>query len=366
MKVRKIPSGRPDRTVLVWVMLLVQCFIARAGAQDKGQSNRVDQDNTPKKAQPALPQTRTGDSVALPSTTVGLTCVDQAAVSELGCVDPSKTKPTRSSATSPEGSPGSQFRGNDFWSSGPSAIASAASAAPVGYRQWETLDLRRLSEQFSNPMVSVAISTFETRYSSTSWGIGRAPDPEEIIYRTAIPFNLMGIPNTLRVRLPYAAAAGGPGGAGNVELVDLLEFSNRWGQWGVGPGVTFGASNGFTVDTFRAGPAFAFVAKRNDWLLGALNKNMLSKNAAVSSIQPIVTRELGRGWSLGTGGLEYQIDWHQKQFASVPVGFEIGKVVGRGSQYYRFSVSPQYSVRNIYGSPRWTVTISVAMIGQGR
>ena len=101
---------------------------------------------------------------------------------------------------------------------------------------------------------------------------------------------------------------------------------------------------------------------KGGWLIGALNRNTISKNMTLSSLQPVIAYHFGRGWSLGSGELHYQIDWNRRSFATAPVGFQIGKVVQHGSQYLRFSVAPQYNLRNTYGATKWSVTIGVAVL----
>jgi hypothetical protein len=192
-----------------------------------------------------------------------------------------------------------------------------------------------------------------------------APGETQTLYRPAIPFNFLGASSILRVSLPYAAASSGQIAGGNVEVMDLVGVSNKWGHWGAGAVATFGASSGFGIDTFRAGPAMSFVANRGSWLLGAVNKNLFSKNAAGSSIQPIISYQLRSGWSLGVGDLEYRFDWNRRVFATTPVGFQIGKVVEHGSRYFRFFVGPQYNLRPYYGAPRWTVTMGVSILSPG-
>jgi hypothetical protein len=168
----------------------------------------------------------------------------------------------------------------------------------------------------------------------------------------------------LHVRLPYAVTnIGRNNGAGNLEVMDLLGFSNKWGSWGAGAVASVGSSSGFAIDSFQAGPALAVVTKVGRWQLGAVNRNLFSQHAAASSIQPVIAYQAASGWSLSAGNIEYQLDWHHKGFSAVPAGVEIGRVVEHGSRCYRFSVAPQYSVRGIYGAPRWTVTVGVAILG---
>ena len=241
---------------------------------------------------------------------------------------------------------------------------SSFSLTSTTYEQPDRPDLRFLSEQANNPLTSLGSYAFETSYLSPPLGMKGWPGQVETLYRVAVPLTILGASSTLQIRLPYAVASTGRrDGAGNVEVMDLIGVSNRWGQWGVGGVATLGTIDWFGVNTFQAGPALAFVTRAGHWQLGAVNRNLFSQHAAVSSIQPVIAYQAGRGWSVSAGDIEYKLDWHQKGAMAIPAGIQVGKVVEHGSSYYRFSVAPQYNVRSIYGSPRWTVKIGVAILG---
>jgi hypothetical protein len=345
----------------------VACFAA-GGVQEKGDSDRTDRSNRSEKAQTNAPDRGIENGAgARPASGRIPVCTEQSPVSELGCSQPEPaghSLSTRDSTTAVKQSPpGAGLRGSDF-SFGESQPSQGTGGVGGGapYGRSESLDLRKLSLEADDPMAPLTSFGFETSYAASLWGIRGTPGQSAMDYRSTIPLSVLGRSNILRVSLPYAATSSGGLGWGTIEVTDLMTFSEKWGRWGVGAAASLGASGGFGIDAFRAGPALSFVTSKGGWLVGVLSTNTFSKNMALSSIQPVIAYHFGSGWSVGAGELQYQVDWNRRGFATVPVGFQIGKVVQHGSQYLRFSVAPQYNVRNIYGATRWSISIGVAVL----
>jgi hypothetical protein len=78
----------------------------------------------------------------------------------------------------------------------------------------------------------------------------------------------------------------------------------------------------------------------------------------VSQIQPVIAYQLGHGWSLSAGDLQFAYDWEAARWISLPVGLQIGKVTKPGSQPVRFAINPQYNLKNDSGLPAWSVTFT--------
>lgn len=58
-------------------------------------------------------------------------------------------------------------------------------------------------------------------------------------------------------------------------------------------------------------------------------------------------------------------DWKRGGWVSLPLGFQIGKVLPVGRQPMRFAVNPQYNFQEIPGASRFSVTVTVAVIVPG-
>ena len=345
-----------------WLLVLALPAFAMSRAQDKGAAKGSDEPRS--STQSTKSQPGPADPAGAVSTAKS-NCDQESAVTEFDCSD---TGPTGSMTPREDGSPritpGLPGRSSGGVVATPRPPLFSGFSAGTTHPLPDRPGLRFLSEQADNPLTSLGSFVFETSYLSAPLGSKGWPGQVETLYRSTVPLSVLGISSTLHVRLPYAVASTGRNdGAANVEVMDLIGVSNRGGQWGAGAVATFGAIGGFGISTLQAGPALAFVTRAGRWQFGAVNRNLFSAHAAASSIQPVIAYQAGGGWSLSAGNMEYRLDWHRKYRAAMPAGIQIGKVVEHGSRYYRFSVAPQYNVRAVYGTPRWTVTVGLAILG---
>jgi hypothetical protein len=82
----------------------------------------------------------------------------------------------------------------------------------------------------------------------------------------------------------------------------------------------------------------------------------------ITQIQPIIAYQLGSGWALSAGDLQITYDWKQGQWVQVPIGFQIGVVRPIAGQAFRFSVNPQWNLKNITGAVKSSVIFTVALL----
>ena len=59
--------------------------------------------------------------------------------------------------------------------------------------------------------------------------------------------------------------------------------------------------------------------------------------------------QLGSGWSLSLGDLQWPYDWDRGEFLSMPIGVQLGKVLPVAKQPMRFAVNPQYDIKDLPG-----------------
>ena len=79
---------------------------------------------------------------------------------------------------------------------------------------------------------------------------------------------------------------------------------------------------------------------------------------AEREIQPVIAWQLGDGWSLSAGDLQFSYDCENARWLSVPVGFQIGKVTKLSGQPARFAINPQYNLQNDRGLSEWSVVFT--------
>jgi hypothetical protein len=184
-------------------------------------------------------------------------------------------------------------------------------------------------------------------------------------FRPVIPFKAFGAAHILRLTMPYQLSGRGQEGLKDVTLFDLVVFNQGWGRWGVGLVATMSTSD-TAPDDFALGPAIGGVWQYSKRLnLGLFNQNVFAGETSVSQLQPIVAYQLGSGWSLAAGDLQWVYDWEGGRWVSLPIGLQLGKVTQVAGQAMRFALNPQYNLRDLDGAEEWSVALTIALLVPG-
>lgn len=217
-----------------------------------------------------------------------------------------------------------------------------------------------LSSRASDPTASLMAFNFLGTYTGGFHGEGHGlqDDAWSLTFRPTIPFNFLDHPNLLRITVPYQVSGRGQEGFGPISVFDLFMFNQSWGRWGFGPLMNFDTT-GDLPDEFAIGPAVGAVANVSKKLkVGLFSQNLFADHTALSQLQPVIAYQLGNGWSISAGDLQFAYDWEAGQWVSAPVGFQIGKVTRLGSQPVRFAVNPQYNLIDRDGLNEWSVAFT--------
>ncbi len=225
-----------------------------------------------------------------------------------------------------------------------------------------------LSSQATDPTASLmslnVIGTYTGAYTDDPAGLD--DDAFELSFRPVIPFQAWGQAHILRLTIPYQLDGRGEEGLGDVAVFDLVVFPESWGRWGIGPVMNLSAQDG-AADRFAIGPAVGGVAKLSDDLsLGLFSQNLFAGDTAISQLQPVVAWQLGSGWALSAGDLQFVYDWEDSRWLSVPLGFQLGVVVPVWEQPMRFSVNPQYNLVDDDGLPEWSLALTATLLAPSR
>jgi hypothetical protein len=222
-------------------------------------------------------------------------------------------------------------------------------------------DADELSRQATDPTASLMALNLQSIYTGGFHGAGIPGEPDDawtFQFRPVIPFTAFERPNILRATIPFQSGGRGDEGFGPVSLFDLMVFNEHWGRWGLGPVMSFDTTDDLP-DEFSIGPAAGFVWQVNKKLsLGLFSQNIFWSDTAVSNIQPVIAYQLGDGWSLSAGDLQFSYDWENARWLSVPVGFQLGKVTKLGGRPVRYAINPQYNLRNDRGLSEWSVAFT--------
>jgi hypothetical protein len=242
------------------------------------------------------------------------------------------------------------------------APTGSLSAAPPQSAGGGTTDL---SSQATDPTAFLLTFNFigDTRTSFH----GLDDNGFEFEFQSIVPYRIWGTSNILRTIVPYQAAGPGNEGLKSVALADLVVRPAKWGRWGVGPVISLEQSDSGAASKFLFGPAVgAVVPLSKKLLVGVFNQNLFATAVGITQIQPIIAYQLGQGWALSAGDLQITYDWEQGQWVQLPVGFQIGVVRPIAGQPFRFSVNPQWNLKNITGAVESRVIFTVALLVPGR
>jgi hypothetical protein len=185
----------------------------------------------------------------------------------------------------------------------------------------------------------------------------------QLKFQPVIPFKAWGVANILRMTVPYEISGPGPEGLKDLTIFDMVILPQSWGRLGVGVVGSFAAATSDVSAHATGGPAIGLVAQMSKRLnLGLFNQNLFGNDVAISQIQPIAAYQLGGGWSLSLGDLQWPYDWNRDEFVSMPIGLQLGKVLPVAGQPMRFAVNPQYDLKDLPGSSRFKVLFTITLL----
>jgi hypothetical protein len=229
-------------------------------------------------------------------------------------------------------------------------------------------DGQDLSSKATDPTASLMAFNLITNYTGAFHGpdvAGERDDQWEVSFRPAIPFKAFGYNNIMRLTVPYQVGGRGEERMGDVSLFDIVVLERSWGRLAIGGVATF-ASDDDAPDQFAIGPAIGAVipvSKRFNY--GLFSQNVFASDTAVTQLQPILAYQLGDGWALSAGDLQFVYDWKRSRWLNVPLGAQIGKVFKLGSQPMRWGLNPQYNLKDDPGLSQWSVSFTLTMLVPG-
>ena len=222
---------------------------------------------------------------------------------------------------------------------------------------------RRATDPTASPPNFGFISDVTTSYRDLEDGTPIDETGHQLKFQPVVPFKAWGVANILRMTVPYQMSGLGPEGLKDVTIFDLVILPQSWGRLGVGAVGSFAAATSDVSAHATGGPAIGFVAVLSKKLnLGLFNQNLFGNDVAISQIQPILAYQLGSGWSLSLGDLQWPYDWDRGEFLSMPIGVQLGKVLPVAKQPMRFAVNPQYDMKDLPGGSRFKVLFTITLL----
>jgi hypothetical protein len=184
-------------------------------------------------------------------------------------------------------------------------------------------------------------------------------------FQTVIPFRAWDTSNILRATVNYTNSGPAPGGLSDVTIFNLLVFDKPWGRWGAGPVAQLLPGRDGDADTFAIGPAAGFVTTSGRWTYGLFNQNPFADDIGISSLQPVLAYQMGDGWALAAGDAQWTYDWERSEFVNLPIGAQLSRVMSVGGQSIKWSINPEYNLRDRQGLPEWTIRLGFQLLVPG-
>jgi hypothetical protein len=245
----------------------------------------------------------------------------------------------------------------------PAAAADApgASALPAESQQDELS--RRVTDPTASPPSFSLINDVTIDYRDRADGTAIDDTGYQLRFQPVVPFTAWGFANILRMTMPYQVSGPEPEGLNDVTVFDLVILPQSWGRFGVGVVASLVQAEKDADGHIAAGPAIGFVAPVSKKLnLGLFNQNLFGDGVSISQIQPIAAYQLGSGWSLSLGDLQWPWDWDRDEFVSMPIGVQLGRVLPLAGQPMRFSINPQYDLKDLPGASRFKVNFTIQLL----
>ncbi len=222
---------------------------------------------------------------------------------------------------------------------------------------------RRATDPTASPPSFSFIPDLSFTFSDRSDGTAVNGTGFDLRFQPVIPFKAWGTSHIFRITAPYTVSGPGESGLGDITLFDLMILPQAWGRLGIGLVANLAAKSSDASAKATFGPAIGFVARATPKLnLGLFNQNLFGAGVSVSQIQPIAAYQLGQGWSLSLGDLQWPYDWKRGELLAFPVGIQLGKVLPIAGQPMRFAVNPQYDLHPQPGAAVFSTLLTVTLL----
>jgi hypothetical protein len=247
----------------------------------------------------------------------------------------------------------------------PAVAGQAPSPAAAGQPPAGGSDADELSRQATDPTASLTAFNFINDVRTSFYGIDGGGF--EFRFQPVVPFRAWKTSNILRLVVPYQMDGPGNEGLKSVSIFDLVVLPQKWGRLGIGPVMSLAESASSAESKFSIGPAVGGthpVSKKLN--VGLFNQNLFGTGVAISQLQPIIAYQLGSGWALSAGDLQYVYDWNLEEWVSLPIGFQIGKVLKVAGQPMRLSVNPQWNLKDITGANKAKIVFTATVLAPAK
>lgn len=224
-------------------------------------------------------------------------------------------------------------------------------AAAWGQAEASSAKVKRLAEEFSDPLTTLPQLFVQDAYSPATYGTDAQTN--RVIIRAIVPripkYSLLPFVQLIRPSFFINTVPTGRGSATRTEFGDMQVFDLAVIPWpdketgvmmGVGPTFVFPTATHRSAGqgAWQVGPAFAAIYKGiPGLLLGSLLQNPISfaytsrDSQALSTLtfQPIVLAYIGRGFYVKSADSTWTFGWRRGSATTLPVSAGLGYVMVR-------------------------------------
>jgi len=243
------------------------------------------------------------------------------------------------------------------------AVGGLAIALAVAAPSVQADDAEELARKAADPTAS--LMSLNLRYARIPSFHGVDGSAGSSQFQAAIPFRAWNTSNILRATVNYTNSGPASNGLSDVTIFNLVVFDKSWGRWGAGPVAQLLPGRDGDSDTFAIGPAAGFVLSSGRWTYGLFNQNLFADDIGISSLQPVTAYQMGNGWALAAGDAQWTYDWKRSEFVNLPIGVQLSKVMSIGGQSMKWSLNPEYNLRNRQGLPEWSLRLGFSLLVPG-
>lgn len=217
-----------------------------------------------------------------------------------------------------------------------------------------------LASKIVDPTAALTQVVVQNRWISEYHGLDASQNTWTM--QPVIPFKFIHNNHILRATLPYRADGPNGDGLDSVQIFDLIVKPFGNGRLGVGGIMNFSPATAADSDTFQMGPAFGWVGQKGKLTYGLFNQNLFSDEVEVSFLQPILAYSITQKTTVSLGDLQLGYSWKTDDWVSLPIGFQVNRIVNIRDTYLRLFYNPQYNFHDQTGSPEWTHIFGVALL----
>lgn len=241
----------------------------------------------------------------------------------------------------------------------------------------QSVSNHQLAAQSNDPGAPLVALNVQNTYSPRNHG-GKGWS-NELQFQPVIPVGPFG-PIRMRsihrptVPLEMSARPNRKTGLGDIQLLSVfVPDAGSSLTWGLGAEFTFPTANhGMNgEEKWVAGPALylLYSSRGSTWQIGAIARERISfagrsirEDIHELVVQPILQHNIGGGWYVSMGDLDWSFDWRDQGAATIPAALQIGRVTTIGNGVYNIALEGAHYVARHGSGPDSSIRLQISLL----